>query len=273
MAPYDDTQAGNSTKNHRGTGDFESGNHTWECARKTYDTLRSPRAETFMNLCRLVAKELQIRPVSFDQQDWVGGLDQSQWAAALGVSVDTFKRVYTLSPLRHEVRQNAATGRKELLLGVGQRFETPRTVAKRMQWTWRDTGLKAEPWHFGYWVGLAKDWPHGHQSRLLRHAITNWEEFCAAMKLEIEIALRVIKQRIEVSESAVWEDHTLATAFRVRQGVVKASSLNPKRFYKYPSPSVIRTFPHIAEHLYFSHPDIVCPVEVDYLTDGLQVDV
>lgn len=177
--------------------------------------MTNPKIEA---LRKLVAAAIDVNPYEHEGFQWCA-LPQPVVAGELGISVETLRRIISKPPF---VRERTHKDGKPITLireGIPGPM-TARHIANTMSRVWRkkyDRALsKAE---FGCMIGLAENWPEGHQLKIFWLVISDegWAEFMAGVWIEI----------------------------------VKLDGV--KRFYKFPSLSVMRRFHTVAVELYQMH--------------------
>lgn len=177
--------------------------------------MTNPKIEA---LRKLVAVSVAGSPYEYEGFQWCA-LPQSIIAGELGISVETLRRMISKPPF---VRERTHKEGKPITLireGIPGPMTT-RHVANMMSRIWRKRyGRAVAKAEYGCMIGLAENWPKGHQVEIFRLVISKegWAEFMAGAWIEIE--------KLE--------------------GV--------KRFYKFPSLTVMRRFHTVAVELYQMH--------------------
>jgi hypothetical protein len=139
---------------------------------------------------------------------------QELLSAKLQISVATLRRYISKPPFVRKSRH--VNGKLTTLLRVGEPGpETDYDIAQKMSAIWRKkTSKKNTPKEFGCLIGLAQNWPKGHQIELFKICLNEWQDFMSAVDYWI--------QTQEPDVDAVY-----------------------KHYYKYPSITVMRRF-HLA---------------------------
>lgn len=140
-------------------------------------------------------------------------------------------------------------GRKITLLRLGKAAAPNlRKIANTMAKIWREDVSKKPtgPNVYGCICGLAEDLPAGWQVEIFKHALKDWDGFCACAKLEIEIANYSAEREYDVFTPDALTDHTLATARRFPGEHLFL------RYYRFPSITFLRKFHHVATDIWIS---------------------
>jgi hypothetical protein len=177
--------------------------------------MTTPKVES---LRALIAAEIAVNPFEHEGFQWAAR-PQEWWTEQLGFSVSTLNRLIRKPPF---VRQTKQIDKKNTtLLREGKPGQkTPRHVANIMSRIWRKRYdrpvTRAE---YGCMIGLAQEWPEGYQVEIFKRVISNegWPEFMAGAWIEI----------------------------------TKLDGV--KRFYKFPTLTVMRRFHTVAVELYQMH--------------------
>lgn len=164
---------------------------------------------------KLIADTIATAPFELDGFQWCA-LPQPVIASMLGMSVETLRRVISKPPFIRE--RTHKDGKPVTLLREGVPAPmTHRHVANIMSRIWRKkydrTVNKAE---YGCMIGLAENWPDGHQVEIFKLAVKEWTEFMAGVHIQIEL----------LGDEGV------------------------KRFYEFPTLTVMRRFHTVATELY-----------------------
>lgn len=134
----------------------------------------------------LVLGQIATAPFQLDGFLWCA-LPQPEVAAKLGTSVETLRRLIRKPPF---VRDRALVGGTiTCIIREGDPdVMTPRRMARILEKIWRDmTGIPTNAAQFGLFTGLAKDWPEGFQTALLKHVLSDWQLFMASVKFWIDL--------------------------------------------------------------------------------------
>lgn len=150
--------------------------------------LRKDKRERHEKLCKLITESIETDGQEFDGHVWAVRY-QEDWADMLGVNVRTLRRLIKAPPIQSTV--TSVEGVRATLLRLGEPGPpTPRTIAQTMARAFRTkTGQRVNPGQFGMLVGLAKEWPDGHQLAIFKYIISNegWEWFMVGVGLEIAL--------------------------------------------------------------------------------------
>lgn len=167
-------------------------------------------------LCEVVLSCIESEGQSFDGQVWaIRPLED--WAALVGVSTRTIIRMIKRPPIRST--RTRVEGKVATLLRVGEASPpTHREIAQQMARVWRSkvkrqVGSDA----FGCLVGLAQEWPDGHQVSVFAMMLDDWANFMVGVGMEIAFQTEV-------------------------EGVAGLTKMH----FKYPSIATLRRFHHVA---------------------------
>lgn len=167
------------------------------------------------SLRELIAAEIAVNPFEHEGFQWAARR-QEWWTEQLGFSVSTLNRLIRKPPFVRQMKQ--IDGRNTTLLRDGKPGpKTPRHIANIMSRIWRRKyDRPVTRVEYGCMIGLAEEWPDGHQVEIFKLVISNegWPEFMAGVWIEI------------------------------------AKLDGVKRFYKFPTLTVIRRFHMVGVELY-----------------------
>lgn len=176
--------------------------------------MTKPKVES---LRALVAAEIAANPFEHEGFQWAAR-PQEWWTEQLGFSVSTLNRLIRKPPFVRQTKQIA--GKNTTLLREGKPGQkTPRHIANIMSRMWRkryDRPVTRS--EYGCMNGLAEEWPDGHQVEIFKLVISNegWPEFMAGVHIQVDLL-----------------GHN-----------------GKKRFYKFPTLTVMRRFHAVALELY-----------------------
>lgn len=158
----------------------------------------------------LVKQGLAEAPFPHDGVEWVAA-SQPEWAAELGFSVETFRRIISKPPFDRD--RKLINGKTVCLVRIGEkRPHSHKRIANTIAKIWKSkTGLDVDRHYYGCFYGCAETWPADCAVDIFKCVLANWEQFASVAKDNLWAA----------SASKGKEPHA-------------------ERHYKYPSPSFIR---------------------------------
>lgn len=158
---------------------------------------------------QLVSGVIASEPFELDGFQWCA-MPQTDMAAKLDFSISTLNRLIRKPPFVRD--RTHREGKPITLVREGQPgAKTPRHVANIMSRIWRQRfnryPTRAE---YGCMIGLAETWPDGRQVEIFKLIVSpqGWAEFMAGVHIDVELL----------------------------------GDLGKKRFYKFPTLSVMRLF-------------------------------
>ncbi|MEP9387259.1 hypothetical protein [Mesorhizobium sp. KR9-304] len=175
----------------------------------------------------LVAATIAASPYELDGFSWCA-LPQPEMAAKIGCSVETVRRIIRKPPFVRRRRKNITLVR-EGVPGPVTNYDR----AQIMSSIWRKvTGKRTTIHEFHCLLGLAGEWPEGLQITLFKIVLWDWPFFMSAVKHHIDMELSV--------SSLEGKEPTLK-----------------KRFFAFPSITVMRRFAFLALEIAVDHSEQV----------------
>ncbi|WP_155765378.1 hypothetical protein [Mesorhizobium erdmanii] len=169
-------------------------------------------------LTKLIAAHIAKDPFVYDGHSWCA-LPQQDVASALAISVENIRRLIGKPPI---VRDHThKDGKPIVLLRIGERGpKTKKQVQKHLANIWRSiTGKTIVGRQFGHLGGMVDAWGLDKAPDILRLVLKDWSYFMAGVDVAI----------------------------------AKLGDDGYKRFYEYPSTSVILRFNTVAVEMYIMH--------------------
>jgi hypothetical protein len=146
------------------------------------------------NLAALIVGLITSDPFERGGLQWAK-VNQEPLAEHIGVSVKTLHRWMNKPPFQREVAK--VNGVKVTLLRLVKAGEalakTPQHVANIMRKVWAEkVGTELDGRQHGCLIGLAKEWPEGHQLAIFKCVLNHWGDYMAAAKHAMEHATVVL---------------------------------------------------------------------------------
>ncbi|WP_417809491.1 hypothetical protein [Thioclava sp.] len=172
-----------------------------------------------------IEKWTKLNPIVLEGRTWAG-IDSENLADILGVTTKQVQRISKSNPFRTITKRIGGRSRK-LIRICSPADLTNEDFARIMVAYWRSfSGRKETREQFGMLVGLAKDSPRGLAPDIFRTVTENWSSFMAGVHLAITIG--------SVDGDSFDKDPECFS----------------KKFFHYPSISVMRRFWHVAVEQY-----------------------
>ena len=148
---------------------------------------KTGKSKNSAKLIMLVEQTIYQEPFEFEGFSWAARA-QPEWAAMLGVSVATLRRLISKPPFVREQTHNA-DGKRVTLLRLGESAQkTPRHLANIMAKIFRKkTGQEVGRHAFGCLVGCAEIWPNDHQIEIFKLTLNEWSTFMEGFRLAIDV--------------------------------------------------------------------------------------
>jgi hypothetical protein len=169
-------------------------------------------------LGQLIAECIASEPYELDGFLWA--VHPQEWyCSQLGISVETLRRWISKPPFVRQCKQ--INGKKMTLLREGEPGPmTHRHIANIMSNIFRSkTGKPVARREYGCLIGLAETWPGGEQVEIFKTVMTDWTSFMSCVHC-------VIMEMQDAGEDAV------------------------KRYYSFPSVTVMRRFHEVGVELH-----------------------
>lgn len=211
--------------------------------------MRADKLERHKRLCELIEQTIveavaQGEECEFEGHHWAIR-PQPEWAAMLGVSVDTITDLIKEPPIRRTYTQ--VDGKRAALLRVGEPAPlTAREVANIMKARFRKaTGQEPEPKCWGMLKGLASKWPEGAQVDIFQTVLDEWPAF----KARVAMAVNEMLANGEDAHHA-WHDFpSISVMLRFHELAVELHILKLQETGKKPHPSIVALNPELWLHL------------------------
>ncbi len=140
-------------------------------------------------LATMIEKEIADHPVPLDGHLWASK-PQEDWATLLGVSIATLRRIISEPPFVRERTWNDEQCVVTLLRTGEPGPKSPRHLANIMAKIFREQTKRSPSDHaFGCLVGCAEVWPDGHQLKIFKLVLKEWDVFMVAFRLALDTGL------------------------------------------------------------------------------------
>ncbi|MFT4095749.1 MAG: hypothetical protein QM651_01410 [Rhodoblastus sp.] len=153
--------------------------------------LKSDIDERKAKLAKIIGDLIASEPIERGGLKWAA-VHQDELAKHLGVDRRTLHRWTNARPFQREIGRAGEHPRATLLrlLADGETpTQSPETLANIMRKIWEaKVGTALNGKQHGCLIGLAKEWPDGHQLEIFKCVLNDWKRFVVATRHLMDVA-------------------------------------------------------------------------------------